>query len=181
MHTINVQPVLTDASNGNTLTSSAKRSSTQKPDSSRNTFSKMPVLLLVPPLPSQPKSDVTLIKGNIVLSWNMEKASATPIVKYEICSYLVEDLQHVTSKDPWRCVATFEATRLPMACSLMEFQPGLTYCFAVRAIDIYDRRGPLSSPNKVKITNDTDEKDVKGKENGREYEKNKEQGKVTVL
>ena len=123
VHTINVQPVLTDASNGNTLTSSAKRSSTQKPDSSRNTFSKMPVLLLVPPLPSQPKSDVTLIKGNIVLSWNMEKASATPIVKYEICSYLVEDLQHVTSKDPWRCVATFEATRLPMACSLMDFNP----------------------------------------------------------
>ena len=104
-------------------------------------------------LPPQPSASVAFVQGNVVLSWNMTKMPLTPIAKYQLYSYLVEDLTGDTT-NPWRNIGTMTATPLPMACKLTEFEVGTTYCFAVSAVDIYGRAGPLSNPSKVTVTKD---------------------------
>ena len=104
-------------------------------------------------VPPPPVVSVTLVRRNVVMSWSMTNVPLTPIAKYELFSYLLEDRAR-SEGDPWRHVGTLTAMPLPMACSLTEFEPGMTYYFSVRAVDIYGCKGKLSPPCKVTITVD---------------------------
>lgn len=99
-----------------------------------------------PPKVSLSKTIESRIPQALVLSWNMTmNRCMADIVSYQIYAY-----QEVPNQPPkpelWKKIGDVNALPLPMACSLTQFSIGEKYHFAVRAVDVYSRIGPFSSP-----------------------------------
>ena len=125
-------------------------SSSTTVSSGKTNYSPMPVLVCMPPVPPKPVAYASVVKERIVLSWDLPGGSLTPIDNYEVYSYIAEDLPHLNGANPWRRISSLKAKQTPMSCVLTEFEHGLSYYFAVRAIDIYGRGGHKSLPCMVK-------------------------------
>ena len=115
----------------------------------------------VPRIPNEqivpPKLQVNItVSGNgIVLSWDFE---SEPVVKAPAieCYHLFASQDSPTppnTASEWKKIGVVKALPLPMACTLTQFVSGNSYHFAVLAVDVNGREGPLSNSCTVRLNN----------------------------
>ena len=54
-------------------------------------------------------------------------------------------------KNSWKKIGVVNALPLPMACTLTQFGSGNSYHFAILAVDMNGREGPLSNPCTIRM------------------------------
>ncbi|KAL4148295.1 hypothetical protein QTP88_002569 [Uroleucon formosanum] len=88
-------------------------------------------------------------QGTLVLSWTMNiNKTIAEVISYQIYAYQ-ETPDQPPNIDLWKRIGVVNALPLPMACSLTHFSNGQKYHFLVRAVDVYSRVGPFSSPESI--------------------------------
>ena len=105
------------------------------------------------PLPNRLQVNINVTGNGIVLSWDLESSSAPSAVSIE-CYHLFASQDTPTpptTMSAWKKIGVVKALPLPMACTLTQFVSGNSYHFAVLAVDIYGREGPLSNPCTVRL------------------------------
>ena len=106
-------------------------------------------------IPTPPKLQVNItVSGNgIVLSWDFEAEPAGNLPAIE-CYHLFasqDSPSPPTTRSEWKKIGVVKALPLPMACTLTQFVSGNSYHFAVLAIDVHGREGPMSNPCTVRL------------------------------
>ncbi|KAL4083031.1 hypothetical protein QTP88_028362 [Uroleucon formosanum] len=93
-------------------------------------------------VPPKPKMLIETSGNMVTLTWNLTLTrKIADIKKYELFVCVERDRYPCTSM--WVKKGNIEAERLPMGCDLQVFESGYTYHFALRAVDIHNRRGPF--------------------------------------
>lgn len=106
-------------------------------------------------IPPKLQVNITVSGSGIVLSWDFE---AEPIVKVAAieCYHLFASQDNPNPpilKSEWKKIGVVKALPLPMACTLTQFVSGNSYHFAVLAVDVNGREGPMSNPCTVRLNN----------------------------
>eukprot|EP00102_Acyrthosiphon_pisum_P022823 XP_016660033.1 PREDICTED: uncharacterized protein LOC107883803 [Acyrthosiphon pisum] len=106
----------------------------------------------LPPAPNltiSKSSEVQNMPQALVLSWTMNvNRTIAEVISYQIYAYQ-ETPDQPPSIDLWKKIGDVNALPLPMACSLTHFSNGQKYHFLVRAVDVYTRVGPFSTPKSM--------------------------------
>ncbi|XP_003242338.1 activating transcription factor 7-interacting protein 1 [Acyrthosiphon pisum] len=85
----------------------------------------------------------------LVLSWTMNvNGTIAEVISYQIYAYQ-ETPDQPPNIDLWKKIGDVNALPLPMACSLTYLSNGQKYHFIVRAVDVYTRVGPFSTPESM--------------------------------
>lgn len=89
---------------------------------------------------------------NAVLTWNLKMNEQYELLQcFEIYSY--HAIKNSTRSNKWILINVLKALPLPMKCTLkLPESKNIIYYFAVRAIDILNRRGQFSSPECISLT-----------------------------
>ena len=108
-----------------------------------------------PILPPKLQVNITVSGNGIVLSWDFE---SEPVVKAPAieCYHLFASQDSPTppnTASEWKKIGVVKALPLPMACTLTQFVSGNSYHFAVLAVDVNGREGPLSNSCTVRLNN----------------------------
>lgn len=105
-------------------------------------------------LPPKPELKISKVQNGIVISWTMENGGDKThnIASYQIFAY--QETSAPAHTDLWKKIGDVKALQLPMACTLTQFMAGYKYFFAVRAVDVYSRVGPFSSPGFILLGHD---------------------------
>ncbi|XP_050442825.1 activating transcription factor 7-interacting protein 1-like [Adelges cooleyi] len=94
-------------------------------------------------VPPAPKLSLTVDGDKVQLIWDLRLTSNMADVKlYEL--YACQETKAIPNSSMWKKMGEIEAKPLPMACDLAAFTAGHKYYFALRAVDIHDRRAPFS-------------------------------------
>ncbi|XP_016658730.1 uncharacterized protein LOC100575593 isoform X2 [Acyrthosiphon pisum] len=106
----------------------------------------------LPPAPNLTISkspEVQNVPQALVLSWTMNvNRTIAEVISYQIYAYQ-ETPDQPPNIDLWKKIGDVNALPLPMACSLTHFSDGQKYHFLVRAVDVYTRVGPFSTPKSI--------------------------------
>ncbi len=78
------------------------------------------------------------------------KAAHAAVKKYQIFAY--QEAAAPPTVDLWKSVGAVNALKLPMACTLTQFQAGHKYHFSVRAEDEHGRVGDFCQAQTVLLT-----------------------------
>ena len=105
------------------------------------------------PLPGRPHVNINVTESGIVLSWDNDptEAISPTIAEYYHLFASQDNPGPATPTIAWKKIGVVKALPLPMACTLTQFASGNSYHFAIRAVDIYGREGPLSNPCTVTL------------------------------
>ena len=107
------------------------------------------------PLPPKLQVNITVSGNGIVLSWDFESEPAVKVPVIE-CYHLFasqDSPSPPTLKSEWKKIGVVKALPLPMACTLTQFVSGNSYHFAVLAVDVNGREGPMSNSCTVRLNN----------------------------
>ena len=107
------------------------------------------------PLPPKLQVNITVSGNGIVLSWDFESEPVVKVPAIE-CYHLFASQDSPTppiSSSEWKKIGVVKALPLPMACTLTQFVSGNSYHFAVLAVDVNGREGPLSNACTVRLNN----------------------------
>ena len=107
------------------------------------------------PLPPKLQVNITVSGNGIVLSWDFESEPITKVPTIE-CYHLFASQDSPTPPNlasEWKKIGVVKALPLPMACTLTQFVSGNSYHFAVLAVDVNGREGPLSNSCTVRLNN----------------------------
>jgi len=82
--------------------------------------------------------------GNTVtLTWNLNLSLKTAEIKmYEL--FVCQETDAHPDISMWKKKGNIKAEMLPMACEIEMFELGYVYYFALRAVDVHDRRAPFA-------------------------------------
>ncbi|XP_060879430.1 general transcriptional corepressor trfA-like isoform X3 [Metopolophium dirhodum] len=112
----------------------------------------LPTWKRLPPAPNLTISKSAVVQNTpqaLVLSWTMDvDKTIAEVISYQIFAYQ-ETPDQPPNIDLWKKIGNVNALPLPMACSLTHFSNGQKYHFLVRAVDVYTRVGPFSSPKSM--------------------------------
>ena len=119
-----------------------------------NSFQR-PVPLPFAPLPKL-RASISASNNGIILTWDYDNPSLpgqSRVECYHLFAHQAKE-SHVsppTDMAAWKKIGVVNALPLPMACTLTQFATGNIYHFAVLAVDINGREGPLSNPCTIRL------------------------------
>jgi len=94
-------------------------------------------------VPPRPNMSIEVSENKVILTWDLNLTWQTAKIKmYELFVCQESDAPPHTSM--WKKKGNIEADKLPMACELEVFELGHIYYFALRAVDVHDRRAPCA-------------------------------------
>ena len=117
-----------------------------------NQVTRLPIEQAVPP---KLQVNITVSGNGIVLSWDFEAEPSVKVPAIE-CYHLFasqDSPNPPTLKSEWKKIGVVKALPLPMACTLTQFVSGNSYHFAVLAVDVNGKEGPMSNPCTVRLNN----------------------------
>jgi len=84
------------------------------------------------------------VSGNkVTLTWNLNLSLLIAEIKmYEL--FVCQETDANPDVSMWKKKGNIKAERLPMACELEISELGYVYYFALRAVDVHDRRAPFA-------------------------------------
>jgi len=94
----------------------------------------------VPPIPNM---TIKTSGNKVTLTWNLNLTWQTAKIKmYEL--YVCQETDTPPISSMWKKKGDIKADMLPMACELEVFELGYIYHFALRAVDVHNRRAPFA-------------------------------------
>ncbi|XP_029341182.1 activating transcription factor 7-interacting protein 2-like [Acyrthosiphon pisum] len=103
-------------------------------------FNNKPSWKNVPPIP---KMTIEVLENKVIITCNMNLTSQMAKIKmYEL--FVCQETDAPPNISMWKKMANLKACKLPMICELEKFDLGYIYDFALRAVDIHNRRGPFA-------------------------------------
>lgn len=94
----------------------------------------------VPPIPNM---TIKTSGNKVTLTWNLNVTYQTAEIKlYEL--FVCQETDKPPEASMWKKKGCIEADILPMACELEVFDLGYVYYFALRAVDVHNRRAPFA-------------------------------------
>uniref|UniRef100_A0A2S2PQP0 Activating transcription factor 7-interacting protein 1 n=1 Tax=Schizaphis graminum TaxID=13262 RepID=A0A2S2PQP0_SCHGA len=94
----------------------------------------------VPPIPNM---TIKTSGNKVTLIWDLNLKSDTAEIKlYEL--FVCQETDAHPDISMWKNKGSIEADKLPMACELEVFDLGYIYHFALRAVDVHNRRAPFA-------------------------------------
>ncbi|KAL5241577.1 hypothetical protein ACI65C_008987 [Semiaphis heraclei] len=94
----------------------------------------------VPPIPNM---TIKTLGNTVTLTWNLNLTWQTAKIKmYEL--FVCQETDASPKSSMWKKKGSIKAKLLPMACELEVLELGYIYHFALRAVDVHNRRAPFA-------------------------------------
>ncbi|KAE9543451.1 hypothetical protein AGLY_002251 [Aphis glycines] len=90
-------------------------------------------------IPSIPKMSIKVSRNKVTLKWNLNLFWKKAEIKmYEL--FVCQETDAYPDVSMWKKKDNIKAKKLPMTCELEEYELGYIYYFALRAVDVHNRR-----------------------------------------
>jgi hypothetical protein len=100
-------------------------------------------------VPPRPNMTITTSGNKVTLTWDLNLTWQIAEIKmYEL--FVCQETDAPPNISMWKKKGNIESDLLPMACELEVFDLGHIYHFALRAVDVHNRRAPFTV-KKIKI------------------------------
>ncbi|XP_060865137.1 activating transcription factor 7-interacting protein 2-like isoform X2 [Metopolophium dirhodum] len=94
-------------------------------------------------VPPKPNMTIKVLGNKVTLTWDLNLTWQTAKIKmYEL--FVCQESDAPPNTSMWKKKGNIDADLLPMACELEMFDLGHIYYFALRAVDVHDRRAPCA-------------------------------------
>jgi len=94
-------------------------------------------------VPPRPNMTIKTTGNKVTLTWNLNLSLRTAEIKmYEL--FVCQETDAHPNVSMWKKKGNIKADMLPMVCELEVYDLGYTYHFALRAVDVHNRRAPFA-------------------------------------